>query len=80
MAEVAAELSPRPGPASPTRAGATASSSTPTSPTELLHRLTSEALARGETPEDLTVTRPSLEDVYLQLTSTEAEEHEAVAR
>ena len=49
-------------------------------PTELLHRLTSEALERGETLEDLTVTRPSLEDVYLQLTSTEAEEHEAVTR
>ncbi len=45
-------------------------------PTELLNRLTSEALERGERLEDLTVTRPSLEDVYLQLTSTEAEEAE----
>jgi ABC-2 type transport system ATP-binding protein len=45
-------------------------------PTELLHRLTSEALERGERLEDLHVTRPSLEDVYLQLTSTEAEEAE----
>jgi ABC-2 type transport system ATP-binding protein len=43
-------------------------------PTELLHRLTSEALERGERLEDLTVSRPSLEDVYLQLTSTAAEE------
>jgi ABC-2 type transport system ATP-binding protein len=37
-------------------------------PTELLHRLTSEALARGERLENLNVTRPSLEDVYLELT------------
>ncbi len=51
-------------------------------PTELLHELTSEALARGERLEDLTVTRPSLEDVYLELTAAqEREEHpEAVAR
>jgi hypothetical protein len=34
----------------------------------LLQRLTSEALARGERLEDLHVTRPSLEDVYLDLT------------
>jgi ABC-2 type transport system ATP-binding protein len=38
-------------------------------PTELLHRLTSEALARGERLEDLSVTRPTLEDVYLELTA-----------
>ncbi|MEA2472214.1 MAG: type transport system ATP-binding protein [Thermoleophilaceae bacterium] len=38
-------------------------------PTELLHRLTSEALARGERLEALSVTRPSLEDVYLELTA-----------
>jgi ABC-2 type transport system ATP-binding protein len=38
-------------------------------PTELLHRLTGEALARGERLEDLTVSRPTLEDVYLELTS-----------
>ena len=37
-------------------------------PTELLHKLTAEALARGEVLEDLSVTRPSLEDVYLELT------------
>jgi ABC-2 type transport system ATP-binding protein len=38
-------------------------------PTTLLHRLTSEALGRGERLEDLSVTRPSLEDVYLELTA-----------
>jgi ABC-2 type transport system ATP-binding protein len=38
-------------------------------PTELLHRLTGEALARGERLEGLTVTRPTLEDVYLELTA-----------
>jgi ABC-2 type transport system ATP-binding protein len=37
-------------------------------PTALLHRLTAEALARGEALEELSVTRPSLEDVYLELT------------
>jgi ABC-2 type transport system ATP-binding protein len=40
-------------------------------PTELLHRLTGEALDRGERLEGLTVTRPSLEDVYLELTADE---------
>jgi ABC-2 type transport system ATP-binding protein len=38
-------------------------------PTTLLHRLTSEALSRGERLTDLSVTRPSLEDVYLELTA-----------
>ena len=38
-------------------------------PTEMLHRLTSEALARGERLENLSVTRPSLEEVYLELTA-----------
>ena len=38
-------------------------------PTELLHRLTSEALDRGERLENLRVSRPSLEDVYLELTA-----------
>jgi ABC-2 type transport system ATP-binding protein len=38
-------------------------------PTALLHQLTSAALARGEPLADLTVARPSLEDVYLELTS-----------
>jgi ABC-2 type transport system ATP-binding protein len=39
-------------------------------PTALLHELTSEALARGGAVEDLRVTRPSLEDVYLELTGS----------
>jgi ABC-2 type transport system ATP-binding protein len=38
-------------------------------PTALLHQLTSAALARGERIDDLRVTRPSLEDVYLELTA-----------
>jgi ABC-2 type transport system ATP-binding protein len=50
-------------------------------PTELLHRLTGEALARGERLEGLSVSRPTLEDVYLELTaeaaSEEAEEEPA---
>jgi ABC-2 type transport system ATP-binding protein len=37
-------------------------------PTALLHELTAAALERGERLEDLSVTRPSLEDVYLELT------------
>jgi ABC-2 type transport system ATP-binding protein len=37
-------------------------------PTALLHELTGEALARGERLEELSVSRPSLEDVYLELT------------
>jgi ABC-2 type transport system ATP-binding protein len=42
-------------------------------PTELLHELTGAALARGGTVAELTVTRPSLEDVYLLLTADEPE-------
>jgi ABC-2 type transport system ATP-binding protein len=38
-------------------------------PTRLLHELTAEALARGERLEELSVGRPSLEDVYLELTA-----------
>jgi ABC-2 type transport system ATP-binding protein len=38
-------------------------------PTTLLHELTGEALARDERLEELSVTRPSLEDVYLELTA-----------
>ncbi|HEX5225340.1 MAG TPA: ABC transporter ATP-binding protein [Solirubrobacteraceae bacterium] len=38
-------------------------------PTALLHELTSEALARGERLHELTVGRPTLEDVYLELTA-----------
>jgi ABC-2 type transport system ATP-binding protein len=41
-------------------------------PTALLHQLTSAALARGESLRDLSVTRPTLEDVYLELTSDDA--------
>jgi ABC-2 type transport system ATP-binding protein len=43
-------------------------------PTALLHQLTSAALARGEPLRDLSVTRPTLEDVYLELTAEAAEE------
>jgi ABC-2 type transport system ATP-binding protein len=46
-------------------------------PTELLHRLTGEALARGERLEGLSVSRPTLEDVYLELTAEEASEAES---
>jgi ABC-2 type transport system ATP-binding protein len=38
-------------------------------PTTLLHELTAQALARGERLEGLSVTRPTLEDVYLELTA-----------
>jgi ABC-2 type transport system ATP-binding protein len=38
-------------------------------PTQLLQELTSAALARGERLEELSVGRPTLEDVYLELTA-----------
>jgi len=38
-------------------------------PTQLLHELTGEALANGETLAELSVGRPTLEDVYLELTA-----------
>ncbi|HZQ82973.1 MAG TPA: ABC transporter ATP-binding protein [Gaiellaceae bacterium] len=38
-------------------------------PTRRLHELTSDAIARGEELEALEVRRPTLEDVYLELTS-----------
>jgi ABC-2 type transport system ATP-binding protein len=38
-------------------------------PTTLLHELTSAALERGERLDGLSVTRPTLEDVYLELTA-----------
>ncbi len=38
-------------------------------PTRTLHELTEAALARGEQLEELSVGRPSLEDVYLELTA-----------
>jgi ABC-2 type transport system ATP-binding protein len=47
-------------------------------PTALLHELTAEALGRGERLEELSVTRPSLEDVYLELTAETAREELAV--
>jgi len=40
-------------------------------PTALLAELTTRALARDERLEELSVTRPSLEDVYLELTADE---------
>jgi ABC-2 type transport system ATP-binding protein len=43
-------------------------------PTALLHQLTGAALARGERLDGLTVTRPTLEDVYLELTAGEPAE------
>jgi ABC-2 type transport system ATP-binding protein len=43
-------------------------------PTALLHQLTSAALARGAALQELSVTRPSLEDVYLELTAEEPSE------
>jgi ABC-2 type transport system ATP-binding protein len=46
-------------------------------PTALLHQLTSAALARGESLRDLSVTRPTLEDVYLELTAEAEAEAEA---
>jgi ABC-2 type transport system ATP-binding protein len=48
-------------------------------PTALLHQLTSAALARGTSLADLSVTRPSLEDVYLELTSEATDESAAEA-
>ena len=38
-------------------------------PTRLLHELTGAALAEGRVLEDLSVSRPTLEDVYLELTA-----------
>jgi ABC-2 type transport system ATP-binding protein len=38
-------------------------------PTELLHRLTRDAIARGERLDGLEVTRPTLEEIYLELTA-----------
>jgi ABC-2 type transport system ATP-binding protein len=43
-------------------------------PTQLVHDLTGDALARGESVTDLTITRPSLEDVYLELTAADEPE------
>ena len=49
-------------------------------PTALLHQLTGAALARGEQLGELSVTRPSLEDVYLELTAASEEEVEVDER
>lgn len=49
-------------------------------PTRLVHELTSAALARGGSVRELTVTRPSLEDVYLELTADEPAAQEEAAR
>lgn len=43
-------------------------------PTQLVHDLTGDALARGESVTDLTISRPSLEDVYLELTAADEPE------
>ena len=43
-------------------------------PTRVLNELTAKALAENRELEGLVVTRPTLEDVYLQLTGAEAEE------
>jgi ABC-2 type transport system ATP-binding protein len=51
-----------------------------TDPVKALHELTGAALAKGEELEGLEVTRPTLEDVYLELTaSAEASDAEAAA-
>ena len=55
------------------RATAT-SSSTTSSPTEALHRLTGWALERSLELEGLEVNRPSLEDIYLELTGDAPED------
>src|SRR5688500_21718 len=48
-------------------------------PTTVLHDATSAALARGERLEELSVSRPSLEDVYLELTAERREPEPAAA-
>ena len=42
-------------------------------PTKTLHELTGEALAQGVELEGLHVLKPSLEDIYLELTGGDAE-------
>jgi ABC-2 type transport system ATP-binding protein len=48
-------------------------------PTELLHRLTGWAVDAGTELEDLSVSRPSLEDVYLELTGRPQDEDVSAA-
>jgi ABC-2 type transport system ATP-binding protein len=45
-------------------------------PTTLLHELTGEALANGRSLDQLTVGRPTLEDVYLELTTASSGERD----
>ena len=49
-------------------------------PVQTLNQLTSEALERGEDLENLEVRRPSLEDVYLELTEPDAGAQRAAER
>jgi ABC-2 type transport system ATP-binding protein len=46
-------------------------------PTALLHELTGEALAEGRRLEELSVARPTLEDVYLELTAAASGDQDA---
>ena len=46
-------------------------------PTALLHELTGEALAEGRRLEELSVARPTLEDVYLELTAASSGNQDA---
>jgi ABC-2 type transport system ATP-binding protein len=46
-------------------------------PTALLHELTGEALAEGTRLEELSVARPTLEDVYLELTAASSGDRDA---
>jgi ABC-2 type transport system ATP-binding protein len=46
-------------------------------PTTLLHELTAAALARGERLRELSVARPTLEDVYLELTAASSRDADA---
>jgi ABC-2 type transport system ATP-binding protein len=50
---------------------------TTTTPTELLHTLTTRARERGIELDELTVSRPSLEDIYLELTGAASSEEPA---
>ncbi len=50
-----------------------------TTPVQTLHELTGVALARGEELEGLEVTRPTLEDVYLELTGENDREPASVS-
>ena len=46
-------------------------------PTTLLHELTADALARGQRLQELSVGRPTLEDVYLELTAASSGDRDA---